>query len=42
VITFIILSVYLHGSVSPDWPTGRLGVGAWLALTPGLHPGQAA
>src|ERR1700691_2160483 len=28
VITFTILSVHLHGSVAPDWPTGiALGVG---------------
>lgn len=28
VVTFMILSIYRHGSVSPDWPTGiALGVG---------------
>jgi uncharacterized membrane protein YfcA len=28
VVTFLILSVHHHGSVSPDWPTGiALGVG---------------
>ena len=28
VITFTILSIYEHGSVAPDWPTGvALGAG---------------
>ena len=28
VVTFLILSVYYHGSVAPDWPTGiALGAG---------------